>query len=281
MKNILKILLFSFTLIITLFSCKKDEHKDYFEGGTAPVLTADRAVIPMSYATQGNVAVKLSWTNPNYQFTTGLSSQDVSYLLEVDTTGANFTNPNRKQLGIASDLSITLTQADVNDYLLNQLNLAVNVPHNIEFRITASLVNNSVPITSNVLKFTITPYVIPPKITPPSTNTLFIVGSATPGGSTHGWDNPISQTVSVQQFTRVSATFYTITLPLIGGGEYKLIGSNGSWNEQWSVAVADDPTKIYGGDFVFNGQNCLAPPTSGNYKIDVDFQRGKFTVTPQ
>ena len=113
-------------------------------------------------------------------------------------------------------------------------------------------------------------------ITPPTTGTLFIVGSAVAGG----WSNPIDPTnLPLQQFTQVSNTEYKITIPLIGAGEYKLIAKSGSWGEQWSVATTDDPTEIYGGSFISNGNNALAPPTSGTYDIDVNFQSGKFTIT--
>lgn len=281
MKNIFKSILFVIIVACTFWACKKDEAKDYYNGGTNPVLTSSTDSIRLSYANAAQPAVTFSWTNPNYQFTTGVSSQNVTYKVEIDTAGANFTNPNRQTISLSKDLSLTLATSTLNDYLLNQLQLQPGVSHNLEVRVSANLVNNSAVVSSNVLKFAVTPYAIPPKVTPPVSGTLFIVGSATPGGSSHGWDNPISQTVSVQQFTQVSTTLYTITLPLIGGGEYKFIAVNGSWNDQWSIAVNDDPNEINGGDFIFNGQNILAPAASGTYKIDVDFQRGKFTVTKQ
>ena len=281
MKNILKPVFFLVIFSCTVWACKKDEAKDYYNGATNPVLTASTDSIRLSYANAAQTAVTFSWTNPNYQFTTGVSSQNVTYKLEIDTAGSNFTNPNRQTISISKDLSLAITTSTFNDYLLNQLQLQPGVSHKLEVRVSANLVNNSAVVHSNVLKYAVTPYAIPPKVAPPTSGTLFIVGSATPGGSAHGWDNPISQNVAVQQFTRVSTTLYTITLPLIGGGEYKFIAVNGSWNDQWSVAVNDDPNEINGGDFVFNGQNVLAPPASGNYKIDVDFQRGKFTVTKQ
>jgi starch-binding outer membrane protein SusE/F len=114
-------------------------------------------------------------------------------------------------------------------------------------------------------------------VIPPSTGTLFIVGSAV---AVSGWNNPISPAsqVPIQQFTKVSPTEYKITLPLVGAGEYKLIAVNGSWTDQWSVNTADDPTEVYGGPFVYKGANALAPPASGTYTIDVNFQTGKFTV---
>lgn len=281
MKNIFKTVFFLVIFSCAFWACKKDEAKDYYNGGTNPVLTASTDSIRLSYANAAQTAVTFSWTNPNYQFTTGVSSQNVTYKIEIDTAGSNFTNANRQTISVSKDLSLTLTTSTFNDYLLNQLQLQPGVSHKLEIRVSANLVNNSAVVPSNVLKYAVTPYAIPPKVAPPSSGTLFIVGSATPGGGSHGWDNPISQTVSVQQFTQVSATLYTITLPLIGGGEYKFIAVNGSWNDQWSIAVNDDPNEINGGDFVFNGQNILAPAGSGNYKIDLDFQRGKFTVTKQ
>ena len=77
----------------------------------------------------------------------------------------------------------------------------------------------------------------------------------------------------------MSATFYTINIPLIGGNSYTFLPTYGSWNDKYSIAVKNDPSEINGGDFQWQGNDILAPPASGNYKIDVDFQRGKFTVT--
>ena len=70
-----KLLILPFILLV-LGSCKKDEHKVFFEEGTPPVLTASRTgTIPLSFATNDQEAVKLSWTNPDYMFTTGVSSR--------------------------------------------------------------------------------------------------------------------------------------------------------------------------------------------------------------
>src|ERR1700759_413331 len=77
--------------LIHLSSCKKDESKVYFDGGTTPVLTstvtADSIPLPLSDTTA--TAVTFSWTNPNYQYSNGISSMDVTYYLEFDTT-SNF-----------------------------------------------------------------------------------------------------------------------------------------------------------------------------------------------
>src|SRR6476659_956605 len=127
MKNKLTIFL-SALLFFVIWSCKKDEHKIYYEAGTPPVLSSSPTVtIPLSFATKDQEAIRLNWTNPEYKFTTGIISQNLSYQLEIDTTGSNFTNPQRKVIAISNDLALTISQNDFNDYLLNQLVLKPGV----------------------------------------------------------------------------------------------------------------------------------------------------------
>lgn len=282
MKHIFQ-LLFSSILLLSISSCKKAENKVFFEGGTPPALSASRTgTIPLSFATQDQEAIKLSWTNPDYTFTTGISSQNVNYLVEIDTTGANFTNPNRKVISLSGDLNISISQSTFNDYLLNQLVLVPGMAHNIEIRVTSSI-GNTIPMHSNVLKYTgVMPYAIPPKVTPPPTGQLFITGSATDGGWMVGSGTGVP--VPNQQFTKVSATLYTLTVHLIGGQEFLWVPLNGDWGNKYACASTATQPKD-GGDFGYNGSNNAfnsnfpAPATDGTYKITVDFQRGKYTIT--
>lgn len=272
MKNILNILP-AIMLTTGIFSaCKKDENKVFFEGGTAPVLTASKTgTIPLSFATENEEAVKLNWTNPDYSFTTGISSQSVSYLIEIDTTGANFTNPKRQSIAVSQELERTFMQAQFNDYLLNQLVLAPGISHNIEMRIKSTLGNNTVPLLSNVLKFAVTPYAIPPKVEPPTSGELYITGNALASD----WTNSPPPS---QKFRRLSNTLYEITVPLIGGKSYTFLPVHGSWDFKYSINKKNDPDLVNGGDFKAGGEDILAPAADGNYKITVDFQRGKFEV---
>jgi hypothetical protein len=279
MKNIFKFTFLSLLLSTLIWSCSKDENKIYFEGGTAPVLTANKTAIALSFANASNEAVAFSWTNPNYQFTTGISSQNVSYVLEIDTTGANFTNPNKKALAISQDLNLAISVSTFNDYLLNQLVLVPGKPHNLDIRIKSTLTNSSVPQYSNVLKYAVTPYAIPPKVVPPTAGTLWIVGSAVASG----WSNPLPAPYDVsQKFTKKSETLYELIVPLIGGSAngYKLIQTQGNWDTQYH---AIDGTVFSGGDFELKNSDPQfpAPAASGSYKITVDFQRGKYTVVAQ
>lgn len=262
--------------------CEKDENRVIFEGGTEPELSANRTgSIPIAYNTRGDEAVTFSWTNPEYQFNTGVSSQDVNYILEIDTAGADFSSPNIKRVAISKNLSVTFTQGDINDILLNQLGLEVNRNYSVEVRVISSLGNNNVGrLVSNTLGFTVRTYSIPPKVTPPGTapdyadGNLFIVGSATPGG----WNNPVP--VPTQKFTRISATLYEIIVQL-NGGSYLFLPINGFWGAKYGCLGANNTNNPAGDDFKPEGGDMLAPAAAGLYKITVDFQRGKFTVVLQ
>ncbi|GAC1440684.1 MAG: hypothetical protein NVSMB63_07440 [Sediminibacterium sp.] len=277
MKTLLSKLFLIGASAVLFGSCKKDEARESFLGGTAPALTASVSnTIPLSYANASNEAFTLSWTNPNYQFASGISSQDVSYLLEIDTAGANFTNPGKQTVSVNKDLRITFTEGQFNDYLLNQLQLKPAVAHNIEIRITASLSADISRLVSNVLKFSVTPYTIPPKVNPPASGNLYLVGSATAGG----WNNPVP--VPSQQFTQITPTLYEITVSLIGGQEYLFLPVNGDWSHKYAVKDKSVAGLSSGGDFGYDkNDNFPGPAASGTYKISVDFQRGKFTVTKQ
>ncbi len=283
MKNILKIISFALAMMMIVVSCKKDEHQIFYEGGTAPALTASRTgTIPLSFGAASNEGLKLTWTNPEYKFTTGINSQDVNYVIEIDTTGANFTNPKRQTISISQDLTRSFTVGEFNDFLLNQLQLDSLSTHNVEIRVTSS-VGGSIPLYSNVLKFTgVKPYAIPPKVIPPGTppnytdGKLYITGSATPGN----WMGTGDPENLNQKFTRLSRTLFVLnSIALIGGQSYLLVPAYGDWNSKYGGVGANNTNNVDGDDFKVNGGDLKAPAQSGNYKIEVDFQRGKFTLT--
>ena len=282
MKNIIKSFVFILLTSLVLGACTKEENKISLTGGTPPVLSATviTAAADFNFANEAATAIDLNWTNPNYEFTTGVSSQDVTYKIQIDTVGSNFTNPKLKEISVSKNLTYSFLVSELNEIMLNQLELIPGQSHDLEMRVISTIGTSGTAgaLVSNVVQYTgIVAYSIPPKVTPPASGTLFIVGSATLGG----WNNPMTVDPATQQFTQVSPTLYEITLPLNGGGSYKWIAENGSWNVQYSIAIKNDPDLVNGGDFKQSGDDILAPAASGSYKISVDFQKGKFTVTPQ
>jgi len=275
MKNIIKLLSTVLLVAFVFSACKKQISEIQYLGGKAPALTSTTlSSNVLNIANKANTAITFSWTNPDYQFTSGISSQDVAYTLQVDTTGANFASANLKEQVISKDLSVTLTVGDFNNLFANW---AENMPHNFEFRIKSALANGAIPLYSNVIKMVVTPYLdvaVPLPVT--GTGNLYLIGSATPGGDTHGWDNPVP--APSQQFTKTSSTTFEITIPLIGGKQYLVIPDNGSWANKYAVKASD--VTADGGPFGYNlGDNFPGPSASGNYKIVLNFKTGKFAVT--
>jgi hypothetical protein len=269
-------------VLLLLQSCEKEEYRIYYKSGKQPNLTASTAAVNLQPppADESVEAIQFSWTNPEYQFTTGISSQDVNYLLEIDTVGANFSSKSRFSTTVSKDLSKSYTVAELNAILGNTMALPFGRRYSLEARITSSLGgNNAIPLTSNKITFTATPYAPPPKVAIPVTGRLFIVGNATPGG----WNNPVP--LPSQEFTKRSNTLYEITIQLGGTGNFYLfLPENGSWSSKYAVVDNQAPGISNGGEFRFytsGGQDFPAPAAAGNYKITVDFQKGIFTVVKQ
>jgi hypothetical protein len=146
-------------VVLTAAACKKEENKIYFEGKEAPVLSSTSNTIALSKPDSSKTAVILEWTNPEYKFTTGVSSHNVSYNLEIDTEGASFGSSVKQVVAEGSNVTTRYTVAEFNDILLTKLKLTAGQPHDVEMRITANIDNvAATKLVSNVLKFTVTPY---------------------------------------------------------------------------------------------------------------------------
>ena len=113
-----------------------------------------------------------------------------------------------------------------------------------------------------------------PVVTPPASNSLFVVGDATEGG----WTNPVP--TPLQQLTKVSNTLYETYIKFKGTGEYLLLPVNGNWDNKYSVSNKNLDGLKNGGGFGLNlSDNIPGPTTAGIYKLSVNFQTGLFAVS--
>ena len=282
MKHIFQ-LLFSSILLLAIISCKKAENKVYFEGGTPPQLSASTSNVVLEPGTESNVALVLNWTNPDYDFTTGISSQDVTYSLEMDTMGGNFSSSNKVTTVIAKDTRKVYTVGELNGILGNTMVLQLDPrrSYTLQARVTSSISVSgggaAAKLTSNVISFATKPFAPPPKVPPPTNGTLWATGDA----FASGWGNPLPAPYDVsQQFTKVSNTLYEATVSMVGGGGYKLIQIQGDWGTQYHMLAGGT---WQGGNIEKKDSDPQFPggPTAGTYKITVDFQLGKFSVVKQ
>jgi len=273
MKSILKLLFGSLFLAVAFSSCEKDENKIYYEGGTAPALTASStAAQVLLIANKANTALTLNWTNPNYMFTTGVSSQDVTYTLQFDTVGANFTSPKKYEKAIAKDLNITMTVGELNTALL-AMDMVENMAHNIEMRVKATLINGTVPLISNVITIRITPYL---DVVYPVPAKLYITGAATPGSWMGGGDPELLS----QKFTKISSSEFQInSLALNADQGFLFVPVYGDWSNKYGFTGSGLGNNVNGDSFQPNGNDFKSPGVAGNYKIVVSFKTGKYTMT--
>jgi starch-binding outer membrane protein SusE/F len=279
-KFIHHVLFFAGAASMLLTSCKKDYAKVYFAGGSPPVLTStatDSIPLPLSDTT-GN-AVTFNWTNPNYQYSDGISSMNVAYSLQIDTV-PSFSSGVLQQVVVSSGLSESFTVSAFNALLKNKL-LLDTFTYTIFIRLESFITpytNGSAPIGalySSTFSYAVTPYAIPPAVAPPTSGKLYITGSAT-GDSWMVAGNVAS--VAGQQFTQVNATLYTITLPLIGGQQFLVVPVAGDWTNKYATASTTSATT--GGGFLLNAANNFNGPTaSGTYTVTFNFQTGNYTIT--
>lgn len=257
-------------LFLGVVACDKKADLPVFENGTAPVLTASATTIAAAPSDSNNVAVIFSWSNPKY----ATDSSKVKYIIEIDSAGRNFAKAASKE--ITGSLSSSYLAKELNSILLNY-GFKFNVAYDVDVRLISSYANNNEQYTSNTVRLKVTPYKIPPKVALPATGKLFIVGDATNGG----WNNPVP--VPTQEFTRIDETTFGGIFQLATGKQYLILPENGSWSTKYCLTNGSAAGIADGGDFVFRssgGDNFPAPGADGLYKIILDFQEGKFTVTP-
>ena len=116
-----------------------------------------------------------------------------------------------------------------------------------------------------------------PKVTIPASGELYITGNATPAG----WMANGAAPVAAQKFTQISSTLYELSsIYLTAGNSYLLVPVYGSYTSKYGgVDRINNRNQLLEDDFQIKGSDLKAPDQSGNYKIRVDFQTGRFTLT--
>ena len=268
MKHSIKLSFLTVLLGLFFSACEKVGNLPYYQPGSVVALSSSTTTVAAAPADSLKIALTLSWSNPKYS----VDSSTVKYIVEIDSSGRNFSKSVSRTLSGA--LTTSFTAKDLNAILLGY-GFSFGGPYAKDSRSTSSYANNNAVLRSNVIKVKMTPYKIPPKVTPPASGRLFIVGSATAGG----WNNPVP--APTQEFTKIDSVTYGGIFNLTGGNEYLLLPVNGDWSHKFSVADKTVAGLNAGGSFGADlNDNIPGPATSGRYKIIVDFQAGKFTVTP-
>ena len=272
MKHYRYILLYSLLLGISLFSCNEDQDKVMLLGGTAPVLSvSSESDLVLDKANASFSSLQFQWTNPGFVFTNGINTQDVNYILEIDTTGSNFSNLKIIKKSYPKEISASFTVKDLNN-ALSGLELKDYMSHPFEFRVSAIIANSSMePLYSNVVKINITTYL---DVVYPVPDKLYITGAATPKSWMGGGD---PEEVS-QRFTKVNSYLFVIeSLDINANSGFLFVPVYGDWSNKYGFTGDASTNNPSGDTFRPNGNDFKSPATSKAYKITVNFKTGKYS----
>ena len=256
-------------ILLTFVACDKTDVPATHQEGTVSVLSSSSANVAPLPADSNNTALTLNWTNPQYATDTA----NFKFVIEIDSTGKNFAKVDTRT--VMGKLTTSFIAKELNTLLLAR-GYAFNVPVDMDVRLKSSYGNNNELKLSNVLKIRMTPYKVPPKVVLPSSGRLFMVGDAT----TFGWTNDPAPPAfpPEREFSRLDETTWAGIFQLTGGGGYKILQTQGDWSTQYHMVAGGTADA---GSFAYGDANpSFSSPAAGWYKIILDFQAGKFTVTP-
>ena len=181
MKKILTTL--SIVLIVVYFfnACTKVDSLPYYDKGNAITLTASKTTVAPTPADTANAVIGFSWTNPNY----ASDSTTYKYIVEIDSTGRNFTKSVSKI--VIGKLNTTFTGKELNAILLNY-GFSLGVAYTIDVRVTSSYGNNNERYYSNIAKISVTPYADPSLLTTAQTSVTCALATASTSSNTFSWN---------------------------------------------------------------------------------------------
>lgn len=161
-------------LLILVTSCEQyDEFKIPMAEPLA--LTATKSELVLTQKEAANSAVNFTWTTGTNQGT----GASISYVLQIDKKGNSFANPVIFEMG-KGVYAKSLTNAELNDYLLNTWKVAPNTAAQFDARVVATIsANPEMKDISPEFSFSATPYL-------PVSKTLYLIGNASPNGTDAG-----------------------------------------------------------------------------------------------
>jgi len=193
-----------------------------------------------------------------FKWTTGSNkgtNSSISYFLEIDKVGNNFSAPIEYDMG-KNQFELALDYKTLNNLLLNTFSVEANTPQDFEVRITAIIADKSVTPQTAVATFRVTPYL-------PVSKRLFIVGSATP----IGWN--ISDAIELTSSTTKTGVF--IYEGLLSPGSFKFaVNTDGCWCQDFYTQDPSDPMSVVhnvGGSGDDIQWEILV---GGKYKVEID-----------
>lgn len=174
-----------FFLLVTGFgamltACERVMDLPYYGPGTATVLSASSPTIATTAADSTKTVLTLNWTSPNY----ATDSNNVKYILQIDSAGRNFSKAVTREL--KGTRQVSFTGNELNNMLLN-FGFAIGSPVTLNARVISSYANNNEMYNSNVLNVSITGFSEPSVLTSSATTVTGTLATASQTAVTFNW----------------------------------------------------------------------------------------------
>jgi starch-binding outer membrane protein SusE/F len=180
MKKNLAIFSIILAAVFLFTACTKEKDLPFYEKGTAITLAASKNAVTATPADSLANVISFSWTNPKY----AADSATYKFILEIDSTGRNFSKKVTKQVSGGSGIS--LTGKELNTILLNY-GFSLGVAYNMDVRVISSYANNNEKYTSNIVKISVTPYNDPSVLSSTSASVSGTLATSSQNSLTFKW----------------------------------------------------------------------------------------------
>lgn len=302
MKKILNLSLISL-LFFSVMSCSDDDAKTTATGNSAPVLISpeDGTAVVLTEGLDNNPALTLVWNHGDYDVAT-----EINYTVEIALSDTDFAAPI--EAGKTTNRVFTLNVSQLNK-IAKDAGIAAAEAGSLDVRVTSALgMNNDLPMVSNVLTITVTPFEATVPVDPVDP-TLFFVGAPQAYYGTSAWtpENGIPMRYIGDGTTKVFEAYvkvnagdgFKFTSALSWSeGNYGTIGGaqdgnleNGGGSSDIKVAETDGPGLYYVQVDIDNltykaikmnwGIIGAATPLewTGETAMNYDFDTNKFSLT--
>lgn len=180
-KKILVLLAFFFTCLIAIPGCKKTENFSPSKINAPLSLNVSDSSMVLNETNKFNTAITFNWTTgSNYG-----SNAPITYVLEIDKQGNNFSGALKNNIGKAI-YSLSYTTNTLNGLLLSHWKAPVAKAFALEARMYTIIGDGTIKgDTSKVIQISVAPY-------QPVSSSLYIIGDAT----ATGWDSTLADSLT-------------------------------------------------------------------------------------
>ncbi len=228
MKYVSKFFFTAIGLVFLFSACNKVKDQPFYNNGKAPVLSSSATAIAASQADSMNNVVTFSWSDPKY----ATDLKTVKFIIEIDTEGSNFSNPNRRT--VTDVLGASYTARDINNILLGY-GLSLGVSHSLDVRVVSSYANNNEQYNSNVVNIMVTPYGDSSVLTASATSVVCELNTASSNSVDFAWSKSFNGYVGAVTYTlqydSAGKNFVAPTEIAIGASIYNKSLTQGEINE--------------------------------------------------